>query len=159
MTTPFRSRRPSMRTAPATITQAFERYVDTFQSLDPKAALRSLHVPTLIVDAQGSRVLSTEADAEAFLGRVMHDLEARGYARSAIVDSHVHVLSETLAVVSVSRIRYDRSGRELERLGETYTLRQSGGDWKIVVAVVHEATGVLRTADTARRHSAGALAS
>jgi len=133
-----------MTAATATITRAFERYVDTFRSLDPKATLRHLNVPSLVLDARGPHVLSTEADAEAFLCRVMRDLEVRGYARSEIVESHVHALSETLAVVSVSRIRYADTGREMERLGETYTLRKTGDDWKIVVALVHDAKGVLR---------------
>ena len=135
-----------MTTATATITQAFERYVDTFQLLDPKATLRHLYVPSLVLGARGPLVLSTEAEAEAFLTNVMRDLEARGYARSKIVESHFHVLSEALAMVSVSRIRYTDTGRELERLGETYALRRTGDDWKIVVAVVHDVDGVLRAA-------------
>jgi ketosteroid isomerase-like protein len=132
-----------MTTATATITQAFERYVDTFQSLDPKATLRHLHVPSLVLDARGPLVLSSEADAEAFLTRVMRDLAARDYTRSEITDSFVHLLGETTALVSVSRIRYATGGREMERLGETYTLRKTDDDWKIVVAVVHDANGVL----------------
>ena len=87
-----------MTTATATITRAFERYVDTFQSLDPKATLRHLHVPSLILDARGPHVLSSEGEAEAFLTTVMRDLAERGYARSEIAESHVHVLSETTAL-------------------------------------------------------------
>jgi len=132
-----------MTTATATITQAFERYVDTFQSLDPKATLRHLHVPTLVLDARGALVLSTEADAEAFLAKVMRDLAARGYARSEVPELYAHLLDETTALVSVNRIRYATAGREMERLGETYTLRRTGDDWKIVVAVVHDSSGVL----------------
>ncbi len=60
--------------------------------------------------------------------------DARGYARSEIAESHVHVLCETTALVSVSRVRRSVTDRELERLGETYTLRRTGDDWKIVVA-------------------------
>jgi len=98
-----------MTTVAATITRAFERYVDTFQSLDPKATMHHLHVPSLILDARGPHLLSSEGEAEAFLTTVMRDL----------------------------------AERELERLGETYTLRRTGDDWKIVVAVVHDADGVL----------------
>ena len=115
-----------MTRATATITRAFERYVDTFQSLDPKATLGHLHVPSLILDARGPHVLSSKAEAEAFLTTVMRDLDARGYARSEIAESHVHVLSETTALVSVSRVRRSVTDRELERLGETYTLPQDG---------------------------------
>ena len=133
-----------MTTTTRTITQAFGRYVDTFQSLDPKAAVRHLHPPVLVLDPRGTQVLSTATDAEAFMVKVMCDLAARGYTRSAITESYVHLLGETTALVSVSRIRYARAGRELERLGETYTLRKTGDDWKIVAAVVHDANGVLK---------------
>ena len=63
-----------MTTATATITRAFERYVDTFQSLDPNATLRHLHVPSLILDARGPHMLSSADEAEAFLTKVMRDL-------------------------------------------------------------------------------------
>ena len=132
-----------MTAAAATITRAFKRYVDTFQSLDPKATRRYLHVPSLVLDARGPHVLSSAAEAEAFLTKVMDDLAARGYAFSDIAESYVHVLSETTALVSVSRVRRSAAGGELERLGETYTLRRTGDDWTIVVAVVHDADGVL----------------
>jgi len=79
----------------------------------------------------------------------MRDLAARGYTRSAITESYGHLLGETTALVSVSRIRYATAGRELERLGETYTLRKTGDDWKIVAAVVHDANRVLK--DRSRR--------
>ena len=132
-----------MTTATATISRAFERYVDTFQSLDPKATLRHLHVPSLILDARGPHMLSSADEAEAFLTKVMRDLDARGYARSDIAESCVHVLSETTALVSVSRVQRSVTDRELERLGETYMLCRTGDNWKIVVAVVHDADGVL----------------
>jgi len=73
----------------------------------------------------------------------MEGLKASGYARSELTDLHVHQMSESTAVVSVSRVRYTTTGEELERLGETYTLRQTADGWKIVVAMIHDPDTIL----------------
>ena len=71
------------------------------------------------------RVLATAADVEALLTQVMEGLKARGYARSELMDLHVKQMNGNTALVSVSRVRYATDGRELERFGETYTLRKT----------------------------------
>jgi hypothetical protein len=53
-------------------------------------------------------------------------------------------MSDCNALVSVGRIRYRTDGSELEQLGETYTLRKVDGDWKIVVAMVHDPGAILQ---------------
>jgi hypothetical protein len=53
-------------------------------------------------------------------------------------------MSEDIALVSVSRVRYKTDGSELEQLGETYTFRKTEKDWKIVAAMVHDPDTVLR---------------
>jgi hypothetical protein len=40
-------------------------------------------------------------------------------------------------------VRYNTDGQELERLGETYTLRRTEDGWKIVVAMMHNPEAVL----------------
>jgi hypothetical protein len=40
-------------------------------------------------------------------------------------------------------VRFNTNGQELERLGETYTLRKVDNDWKIVVAMVHDPGAIL----------------
>jgi hypothetical protein len=52
-------------------------------------------------------------------------------------------MSDCNALVSVGRMRVTATGQEMERLGETYTLRKVAGDWKIVVAMVHDADRVV----------------
>jgi len=47
-------------------------------------------------------------------------------------------MSACNALVSVRRIRYRSDDRELEQLGETYTLRKVDSVWKILTAMVHE---------------------
>jgi Domain of unknown function (DUF4440) len=85
------------------------------------------------IPPQGVRVLATAADVEALLIEVTEGLKARGYARSELMDLHVKQMSGNTALVSVSRVRQATDGRELERLGESYTLRRTEGCWKIAV--------------------------
>jgi ketosteroid isomerase-like protein len=126
------------------INQTFTHYIQTFQRLDPHATLPYFHVPCMFIPAQGVRVLATAADVEALLAQVMEGLKARSYARSELMDFRVKQMSANTALVSVSRVRYATDGRELERLGETYTLRRTEGGWKIAVAMIHDPDTVLR---------------
>jgi hypothetical protein len=106
------------------ITQTFTNYIQTFQRLDPHATLPYFHVPCMFIPPQGVRVLTTAADVEALLIQVMEGLKGRSYARSELMDFHVKQMSGNTALVSVSRVRYATDGREMERFGETYTLRR-----------------------------------
>jgi ketosteroid isomerase-like protein len=126
------------------ITQAFNNYVQTFQTLDPNATLPYFHVPCMFIPPHGVRVLTTAADVEALLTQVMQDLKARGYARSQLMELHVKQMSGNIALVSVSRVRYATDGRELERLGETYILHKTEGSWKIAMAMIHDPETILR---------------
>jgi ketosteroid isomerase-like protein len=126
------------------ITQTFNSYVQTFQTLDPHATLAYFHVPCMFIPPQGVRVLATAADVEALLTQVMEGLKTRDFARSELMDLHVKQMSVSTAIVSVSRVRYATDGRELERLGETYTLRRTEGGWKVAVAMVHDPDTILR---------------
>jgi NTF2-like protein (DUF6841) len=128
------------------ITQTFTNYVQRFQTLDPHATLPYFHVPFMFITPQGVRVLATAADVEALLTQVMEGLKARSYARSELMDLHVKQMSGNIALVSVSRVRYTTDGEELERLGETYTLRRTEGPWKIAVAMIHDPDTTLRLA-------------
>jgi hypothetical protein len=98
----------------------------------------------MFIPPQGVRVLATAADVQALLTQVMESLKARSYARSELTELHAHQMSESTGLVSVSRVRYKTDGEELERLGETYTLRRTEGGWKIVVAMIHDPETVLR---------------
>jgi uncharacterized protein (DUF1330 family) len=125
------------------IVQSFKAYLETFQTLDPGATRQYLHVPCIFIGDGGVRVMSSAAEAEAFLAAVMRDLQTRGYGRSEVTQLHVRAMSDCSALVSVGRVRVTTTGQEMERLGETYTLRKIGDDWKIVVAMVHDAARVV----------------
>ena len=135
-----------MRTAreEEAIIQTFTNYTQTFQTLDPHLTLSYFHIPCMFIPPQGVRVLATAIDVEALLTQVMEGLKARSYARSELTELHVKQMSGHTALVSVNRVRYATDGREMERLGETYTLRRTEGGWKIAVAMIHDPETVLR---------------
>ena len=126
------------------ITQTFNNYLQAFQGLASHATMPSFHVPCMFIPPQGVRVMATASDVEALLTQIMEGLKARSYARSALMDLHVKQMSGNTALVSVSRVRYATDGRELERLGETYTLRKAEGGWKIAVAMIHDPETIIR---------------
>jgi hypothetical protein len=82
--------------------------------------------------------MATAAEVAALFTHVMAGLKARGYARSELTDLHVQQMSEHIAFLSVSRVRYKTDGQELERLGETYTFCKTADGWKIVAATMHD---------------------
>jgi hypothetical protein len=101
------------------ITQTFNNYIQTFQTLDPHATLPHFHVPCMFIPPQGVRVLATAADVEAFLTQVMEDLKARSYVRSELTKLQVKQMSGNTALVSVSRIRYATEPVLLALLGNS----------------------------------------
>jgi hypothetical protein len=88
--------------------------------------------------------MTNPMEIEILVGRMMENLKARGYGWSELTDLQVSQMSDTIALVSVSRVRYKTDKQELERLGETYTFRKSDGAWKIAVATNHDADSTAR---------------
>jgi hypothetical protein len=88
--------------------------------------------------------MSSTAEVESVLDRMMEGLKARGYSRSELTDVEAIPLSENIVLVSVNRARYKKDGSQLERLGETYTFRKVDNGWKIVTATVHDPDVILR---------------
>lgn len=127
-----------------TVLGVFNEYVQAFQTLRASAVASYLHLPCMFIARQGVAVMSSTAEVESMLDRMMEGLKARGYARSELADVAAIPLSENIVLVSVSRARYKTDGSQLERLGETYTFRKIDNGWKIVTAMVHDPEVILR---------------
>lgn len=128
------------------IVQTFTSYVEAFQTLNPQAPLSYCHVPCVFIAPQGVLIMAGIDEIEKFFTRVMEGLKARGYTHSELRTLEVKQMSGDVALVSVSRVRYKTDGQELERVGETYTLRSTGQGWKIVVAMIHDPDSALHLA-------------
>lgn len=124
------------------ITQTFADYVQAFQTLDPRSVFSYCHIPCMFIAPQGVLVMASPGEIEAFFGRVMEGLKARGYGRSELTDLQVKQMSRDVALVSVGRVRHTTSGEELERLGDTF--RKTDDGWKIVAAMIHDPGAVLK---------------
>ena len=125
------------------ITETFKNYVESFQTLQATNVLRFCDTLRLVITPQGLRMMAGPKEVEQLIVQLMASLQARDFAQSEITDMRVSQMSDNVAFVSVSRVRYRTDGQELERLGETYTLQKLDRAWKIVTAVAHDPGGHL----------------
>jgi hypothetical protein len=117
---------------------AFTAYIKAFETLDPEVAVPFYHVPALFVAPQGVFAAPDANAARALLTQYMDQLRSQSYRRTDVHGLKVSPLSSGLANCSGVFVRFNASGAEIARLGFTYTMRESGGSWKIVVAIVHD---------------------
>jgi ketosteroid isomerase-like protein len=118
--------------------EAFRRYAQAFQTLDPKAVVPHFHEPALFIAPHGTFALPNGAAVEQAYRGVMSELPAMGYARTDFSQICETRLSDDLAVVSGAGAWKNASGKELSRFGMTYTMRRTGQTWRIVVAAIHD---------------------
>jgi hypothetical protein len=132
-----------MKNEEQAITETFTNYIDSFQTLQTKNVLRFCDTLRLIISPQGLRTMTAPKEVEELIGQLMASLKARDFSRSEITNMRVSQMSDDIAFVSVSRVRYKTDGKELERLGETYTLQKMEAAWKIVTVIIHDADVIL----------------
>lgn len=120
--------------------EAFRRYTQAFQSLDPRAVVPHFHEPALMINPRGVFALPTGAAVEQLYARVMAELPAQGYVRTEFSSLVARRLSNETAVVSGSGVWRKASGESFSPFGMTYTLRRVGGAWRIAVAIIHDVT-------------------
>jgi ketosteroid isomerase-like protein len=98
---------------------------------DSAAASAFYSEPTLIVFPSQVVGLSTRADVEAFLDKLVASLKPSGYSHSKLGDHCVKLLNSTTALYSTVAIRLKADGTEMQRSGFTYLLHKSSAGWKI----------------------------
>ncbi len=121
---------------------AFHAYIRAFEPLDPEAVLPFYHLPGMIMAPQGVFPLPDAHTAQALLTQFMAPLRAQSYRRTEVSGLKVSPLSSGLASCAGVFVRFNASDREIARLDFTYIMRNSGGSWRIVVAVVHDPLAV-----------------
>ncbi len=117
---------------------AFRAYVRAFETLDPDRAAPFYHLPCLFIAPQGVVAAPDAAALRGLLAQFMAQLHAQAYRRTDVLRLETRALGAGLASCSGVFVRFDVGGREIARLGFTYTMRESDGSWKIVVAAVHD---------------------
>jgi hypothetical protein len=121
---------------------AFRAYVRAFETLDPEAVLAFYHLPSIFIAPQGVFVASDANTLRALMGQFTGQLRAQSYRRTEVSGLVVRALSAELASCGGVFVRFDVDGQEIARSGFTYTVRNSGGSWKIVAAVLHDPLAV-----------------
>jgi hypothetical protein len=136
-----------MGTIEAAVIETYTAYDQALQStLDPKAVVPYFQSPCFFLTSQTAIVMATPTDVEAAYASRRAGLKAWNYARSEVRGANVTQLSEGLAVLGALVVHYDTEGKELERVGATYTLRQTEGKWKFAIVVAHDPDTILRFA-------------
>jgi hypothetical protein len=69
----------------------------------------------------------------------MAELPAKRYARTEFSALEERRLSDDLTVLTGSGTWVDVEGKPFMPFGMTYTLRRTGRDWRIVIAIIHDA--------------------
>jgi ketosteroid isomerase-like protein len=121
------------------VIEAFQRYARAFQTLDPSAVVSSFHQPALMISPRGVVALPDPAAIERTYQGVMAELVKSAYARTDFRNLTERQLSDELAVVTGSGAWIDQAGKQFSTFGVSYTFRLVKQQWRIVVAIIHEA--------------------
>jgi hypothetical protein len=117
---------------------ALHAYLRAFEALDPEAVLQFYHVPSMFIAPQGVFAAPDVGSLRALLAQFMGQLRAQSYSRTDVSGLQARMLSSGLASCTGVFVRFDAGGQEIARTGFTYTMRNSNGSWRIVVAAVHD---------------------
>jgi ketosteroid isomerase-like protein len=122
------------------VLEAFRRYTQAFQALDPRAVSQHFHEPALFITPMDVLSLPRREAVEQTYARVMADMPP-DYARTEFSSLSEHRLSDDLAMVSGGGAWKNAANEDLMPFGMTYTLRRIGQNWQIVVAAIHAPDG------------------
>jgi ketosteroid isomerase-like protein len=121
----------------AEIRQTLARYYESFSTLDMDVIAPYFHMPAVIVGPPGVFPASDAATLATMFAPAIASLRAQDYQRSELEIGDLRVLGAASALVSGVAVRLKRDGSEIERVGLTYIMQKSGGEWKIAVLVIH----------------------
>jgi ketosteroid isomerase-like protein len=124
----------------ADVLEAFRRYTEAFQALDPRAVARHFHEPAFFITPTDVLSLPTREAVEQTYARIMKDMPP-SYARTEFSPLTEHRLSDDLAMVSGGGVWKNTANEDMMPFGMTYTLRRTDQTWRIAVAAIHAPDG------------------
>ena len=113
-------------------------YAEAFARGDIDTVVSLLHAPCMYIRPAGVTVFPDAAFARAALSVGMEQMRAEGYHHTEFLGLASRVLSPDLVAFSGTIVRIGADGRELNRVGLTYTLRLREGGWRLVCAIIHD---------------------
>ena len=120
------------------VTEFLSGYYVTFSTLDLESIAPFFHEPCLFISPQGVMATPTHNEVKEVFEAIAEGLRAKGYGRSELANLEVKPMSDTTTLASGVAVRYKTDGNELERVGVTYIVQKSDGDWRIAVTVIHD---------------------
>ena len=100
-------------------------YYDDFDRRDPAAAAAYCRTPCLWLADQGPFITDTWDQIVDQYTALLDRFRAAGYTGGGYTSLHVRTLGERTALTSAVAVGYGEEGRELERIGATYTLHRA----------------------------------
>jgi hypothetical protein len=131
-------------------------YVRAFETLRGENVVPFYQLPCTFIRPDGAWVVQDEATALVLANHLIEHAKGQGYHRTEVVDLMNRALAPGLAELTGVFVRYDESQSEIARFGFTYIVRGGADQWRIVVAVAHEAdTVTTRASPAAGGHALG----
>jgi len=125
-----------------TPSEMLDAYVRAFETLRGENVVPFYELPCTFIRPDGAWVVPDGATALVLANHLIEHAKGQGYHRTEVVDLMVRALAPALAELSGVFVRYDGSQSEIARFGFTYIVRGGTDQWRIVVAVAHEADTV-----------------
>ncbi|WNC71000.1 hypothetical protein RGQ13_12785 [Thalassotalea psychrophila] len=126
------------------ISQFIHEYCRAFRPGNINEIIKYFHYPTtMLVNGMNLHVASS-VELEPLLSSGLSDMKSKGFSYSKIQDLYIHSLSEKIAIVSASYIRFKSDDTALEEIAATYTIfNDSELGCGIVTIIAHELDKVI----------------
>jgi ketosteroid isomerase-like protein len=128
----------------AAVIQMLRDYYAAATKQDLPGTVAYYHEPVTFITSRGVACFRTHDDAAPVLKQLFERFRELGVVRNDWAEAHCKLLGETSAAASVVVARYRADGQEAERVGWTYLMHKTGGEWKIAVLAGHPPDSILR---------------
>jgi len=125
-----------------TPSEMLDAYVRAFETLRGENVVPFYQLPCTFIRPDGAWIVQDDATALVLANHLIEHAKGQGYHRTEVVDLTIRALAPELAELTGVFVRYDASASEIARFGFTYIVRGNADQWRIVVAVAHEADTV-----------------
>jgi hypothetical protein len=123
-----------------TPSQMLIAYVRAFESMHAEAVVPFFLLPCTFIRPDGVWIVQEESAALVLVRHLMDHATAQRYHSTEVSGLRVRSLAPTLAELSGVFVRYDELQSEIGRFGFTYIVQAGSEEWRIIVAVAHDAT-------------------
>lgn len=121
------------------IRKVIDRVGATFSKLDFDGWIDCFHSPHTVITADSILSPTDHEESKRVLQPMFDNMKKRNFKCTILETCNIRLLSDTTAIVSTVWSRMDVDDNLMEKLGATYLLLLTQGDWKIAVVTGHDA--------------------